>query len=342
MPAIQPGSLVLVTGASGFIAAHAVEAFLDAGFPVRGTVRSDDKGEFLKNLFKDKKQKFEYVIVKDIGEDNAFDEAVKGVDAVAHMASPFHFNAEEPSELFIPAINGTVGVLKSIKKNNPDVKRVVITSSVAAVMDSTLKPPHTFTEKDWNTISPAACEKDGKNASGSDKYRASKTLAEQAFWKFIKDEKPSFDGVTINPPLVLGPIIHPCDKPESLNTSVAAFYEWQRGNKSEEDFPALGNFVDVRDCALAHVKALTVEEAGGERFIVGAGPHSAHDWVQVLSKLYPQKQYPKFDPSVRGKLPSLAPVHDGSKAEKVLGVKYTSIDKSSEDMAKDLETKFGL
>lgn len=60
-------------------------------------------------------------------QDGAFDEAVKGVDGVAHTASPFHMNADDPDELFVPAVDGTLGVLKSIKKNNPNVQRVVIT-----------------------------------------------------------------------------------------------------------------------------------------------------------------------------------------------------------------------
>lgn len=87
------------------------------------------------------------------------------------MASPFHFEADDPEELFVPAVNGTVGVLKSAQKNNPQVKRIVITSSVAAVMSSKIKGPHTFTEKDWNDVSVEACEKDGRKASNQDKYR---------------------------------------------------------------------------------------------------------------------------------------------------------------------------
>lgn len=139
------------------------------------------------------------------------------------MASPFHFNAEDPKDLIDPAINGTVGILKSTQKNNPNVKRIVITSSVAAIMDSRKKPPHEFTEKDWNDFSTAEIEEKGKDAAAGDKYRgelilklerrrkgrkptdrmiASKTLAEQALWKFVKEEKPSWDAATINPSLV--------------------------------------------------------------------------------------------------------------------------------------------
>ncbi|RSH88695.1 methylglyoxal reductase (NADPH-dependent) gre2 [Saitozyma podzolica] len=337
MPAIKPGSLVLVTGASGFIAAHAVGAFLDEGYPVRGTVRSQDKGEYLAKLFAGKKAKFEYAIVKDIAEDGAFDEAVKGVDAVAHMASPYHFEADEPDELFVPAVNGTVGVLNSLKKNNPNISRIVITSSVAAVINSDIKPPHHFDEKDWNTISIPACEKLGRGATGVDKYRASKTLAEKAFWKWIEDNKPSFDGVT-----VLGPIIHQVDSPDSLNTSVANFYSWMTGKHKQEELPAQGgNWIDVRDCALAHVRALEVPDATG-RFICSNGPFSGNDFCLTLNRLYPDlPNIPKGDASQRDKLISEAYFFDGGKCAKVLGIKYTPLEKCLGDMARCLKEKFG-
>ncbi|WRT68379.1 uncharacterized protein IL334_005355 [Kwoniella shivajii] len=346
MPAIKPGSLVLVTGASGYISSHTVETFLDQGYNVRGTVRSKDKGEYLVNLFEGKKGKFEYAIVEDIGVDGAFDEAVKGVDGVAHMASPFHFNAEDPEELFKPAIKGTVGVLESLKKNNPDVQRVVVTSSVASVMNSNIKPPHTFTEKDWNDVSPKECEEQGKNASGQAKYRASKALAERAFWKFFDDNKPSFDGVAINPPLVLGPIIHQCDSPDSLNTSVAVYYSWLKGQKTEKDLPAGGmNYVDVRDTALAHVLALTKSEAGGERFITGNGPLSGNDYVLEIAKDFPDLNHiPKGndDSEFKKKLTAEAIIHDGSKATKVLGLKYRSMDETLKDMGTSLRERFNF
>ncbi|WWD19047.1 hypothetical protein CI109_103505 [Kwoniella shandongensis] len=345
MPAIAPGSLVLVTGASGYIAAHAVEAFLDAGFPVRGTVRSKGKGEYLVNLFKDKKAKFEYAIVKDIAEDGAFDEAVKGVVGVAHMASPYHFNAVEPDELFIPAKKGTLGVLNSLKKFNPDVKRVVVTSSVAAIMSTDITPPHTFTEADWNPVSLKVCAEKGRDADGANKYRASKTLAEQAFWKFFEDEKPAFDGAAINPPLVLGPIIQECDTPESLNTSVATFFDWMTGKKTEKDLPgAGGNYVDVRDCALAHVRALTTPEASGERFITGNGAFSSNDYVISIAKTCPDLPVPKGneDPAYRKKLIDDNNHFDGSKATRVLGIKYRSQDETFADMAKSLRARFNV
>lgn len=93
MPAIKSG-LVLVTGGSGYIAAHICSQLLALKFQVRATVRSNSKGEYLKALFNS--SAFSYVIVEDIEVAGAFDEACKGTVAVAHIASPFHFNVTDP------------------------------------------------------------------------------------------------------------------------------------------------------------------------------------------------------------------------------------------------------
>ncbi|CUA68990.1 hypothetical protein RSOLAG22IIIB_13896 [Rhizoctonia solani] len=96
MPSIEAGETVLVTGASGFIAVWLCQHLLEAGYKVKGTVRSAAKGDYLVNLFKSYGDKFKYVVVEDIGKDGAFDEAVNGVGAIAHTASPFHFDSEDP------------------------------------------------------------------------------------------------------------------------------------------------------------------------------------------------------------------------------------------------------
>ncbi|RSH88686.1 methylglyoxal reductase (NADPH-dependent) gre2 [Saitozyma podzolica] len=343
MPAIKPGSLVLVTGASGFIAAQTVRAFLEAGYRVRGTVRSTAKGEYLAKLFAGKGD-FEYVLVEDITKDGVFDEAVKGVDAVAHTASPFYTsNVKDPQELIGPAVKGTTGVLKSIQKHNPNVQRVVITSSVAAVMSTDSKPaPYIYTEKDWNEDSIPHVEKNGLESNGGESYRASKTLAEQAFWKFIEDEKLSWDGATINPPLVLGEVIHECDSPEKLNTSVELFYQWAAGKKSESDLPGkAGNWINVKDVALAHVRALDVPEASGQRFITSQGPFAGQDYCDVLHKRFPDlPNIPVGKPNTHDELIKDMNVFDGSKATKVLGIKYIPFEETVVEMADSLKKRF--
>lgn len=146
---------ILLTGASGFLAAHVGQQLLQRGYRVRGTVRSAEKGEYLKQLYKkDGIEGFEYVIVEDVEQvrsqqlararclhlqfklialhnlqDGAFDKAVIGVDGIAHTASPFHFKVEDPhKDLINPAVKGTTGILHSALLE-PKVQRIVITSS---------------------------------------------------------------------------------------------------------------------------------------------------------------------------------------------------------------------
>jgi len=137
MAPVSAPAKVLVTGASGFIAIWVIKSLLDQGYTVVGTVRSHSKGEYLQLLLEkdsNNKDKFSYVIVEDIQKEGAFDEAVVGIDAVEHTASPFHFKVDDPRDLIEPAVKGTVGVLESIKKYGSSVKRVVITSSAASII----------------------------------------------------------------------------------------------------------------------------------------------------------------------------------------------------------------
>lgn len=350
MPAVAPGSLILVTGASGFIAVHLCSVLLSNGYKVRGTVRSKDKGQYLKKLF-DGVGEFEYVIVEDIANADSFDEAVKGVQGIAHTASPFYMDAPTVEELVNPAVNGTVGVMKSALKHNPDLQRLIITSSVAAIIEPEPKgerhaggPPYRFTEEDWNTYSPEVIKEKGADAPGSDKYRASKTLAERAAWEFCEKNKPSWDFATINPPLVLGPIMHQVESPEKLNTSVANFWAYVEGKKTDDDLKApAGNWVDVRDVAQAHYLALTKPEASNQRFIVSAGPFSGQDVVDVIHS-FPGDKIPNVPVGKPGSGPQIlekAPIHDGKKAHEVLGINYTKLSTSIEDMYKNLTEKFG-
>ncbi|ODN82345.1 hypothetical protein L198_07765 [Cryptococcus wingfieldii CBS 7118] len=142
---------------------------------------------------------------------------------------------------------------------------------------------------------------------------------------------------------VLGEIIHQCDKPESLNTSVAAFYEWASGKKTEDDLPApLGNWFDVKDVALAHVRALTAPEAGGSRFIVGAGSLAGQDFVDGIHKNFPAvKNVPVGTPGKHDEICKDLDIFDGSKAEKVLGIKYTTLNDSIIQMFESLRKRFG-
>ncbi|KAG8923398.1 methylglyoxal reductase (NADPH-dependent) gre2 [Tulasnella sp. 418] len=284
MPALKPPAKILVTGASGYIAVWVAKSLLQRGFTVRGTVRSKGKGEYLRNALSEFGDKFEYVIVEDIAKSGAFDEAVKDVDGVAHTASPVTSNADDPDELIIPAVHGTLSVLESIRENGDRVKRVVVTSSFASVLEPHTSP-YTYTELDWNDFAIKEVKEKGRDADPMIKYRASKVMAERAAWDFVKEHQSEigFDLVTLLPTFVFGPLLHEVNSPDSINISVgllrSAVIQPHEGGALTDP---RGNYVDVRDVADAHVQAILQEKAGGERFLVGVAPYC---WQDVYDEL---------------------------------------------------------
>ncbi|KAG8993541.1 methylglyoxal reductase (NADPH-dependent) gre2 [Tulasnella sp. 427] len=298
--------------------------------PKADTLRSESKGKYLENLFKDQGDRFTYVIVEDIAKEGAFDKAVVGVDAVQHTASPFHLKAGDPQELIQPAVKGTVGVLESIKKYAPGVKRVVITSSVAAIVYDKGQSGVTYDEYDWNTESPTEVEQKGRDASPIHKYRASKVLAEKAAWDFVDKNKESiaFDLVTVNPPMVWGPIIHEVASVDQLNTSVAGFHRYT-SNKTDPPLSdeqlkeSYGNWCDVRDVAFVHSQALALPTAGGERFIVGSGGFTVQDILDALHASGDYPNVPKGNPG-SGK-DTVHNVYISGKAEQAFGFKLRTM-----------------
>lgn len=351
MPAVQPPSKVLVTGANGYIAVWLVKSLLEKGYAVRGTVRSADKAKQVADILTGYGEKLELVVVEDITKEGAFDEVVKDVDAIEHTASPFHFNAEDPQELIGPAIQGTVGVLKSASQYGKSVKRIVVTSSCASVLTPGLPEPKVFTESDWNEHAIKLVEEKGKDAPNSEKYRASKTLAEKAAWKFYEENKSSvkWDLVTLCPPFVFGPALHHVAAAESLNTSADAFYQSvvmpDYGGKSLDALRApMSSWVDVRDAALSHVLAIEKEAAGGERLIVASGPFCWQDFIDTANALSPHPM-----PSKEGILPQGAPgqgkdtVHmvryDTSKAQRILGIAPKGMEETTRDTLADYESR---
>ena len=199
---------ILLTGANGFVGSHILKQLLPrSNVSVRAVVRSQSKIEDVKHDFGNFKN-LDFAIVPDITSPNAFHEALQDTDtpfdAVIHSASPFLYKAVSSNREFLdPAIHGTEGILKSIKAVAPSVKRVVVTSSFAAVGDfAKLADAHgkVYTEEDWNPVTfDEALNSDNKNLA----YQASKKFAEKAAWDFVKNEKPNFDVVVINPVRIL-------------------------------------------------------------------------------------------------------------------------------------------
>ncbi|XP_050142113.1 phenylacetaldehyde reductase-like isoform X2 [Malus sylvestris] len=203
--------VVCVTGASGYVASWLVKLLLQRGYAVKASVRDPNdtnKTEHLLSL--DGAKERLHLFKADLLEEGSFDAVVDGCVGVFHTASPVQFSVTDPqAELVEPAVKGTLNVLQSCVKF-PAVKRVVMTSSMAAVM-STGKPLTSDVVVDETYYSdPLFCEKIKQW------YRLSKTLAEQAAWKFA--EENGIDLVTLHPGFTIGPLLRP-----TLNISIKFF-----------------------------------------------------------------------------------------------------------------------
>lgn len=246
---------VFVSGATGFIAQHIVQQLIQKGYKVVGTVRSTEKGDRLKKNLDS--PNFEYEIVKDIAAPHAFDEALKKhpeVTVFLHTASPFHFKAKDfEKEILDPAIKGTKNAMLSIKDFGPQIKKVVVTSSYAAIAppDGTFGPEYVLSEESWNPVTYEEALSHPNHA-----YRGSKTFAEKAAWEFVEKEKPNFTLNTVNPAFVFGPQAFISEISDTLNTSSEVLNAFTNLGPDDEVPATMGGWVDVRDVARVHLHAL--------------------------------------------------------------------------------------
>ena len=277
-----------------------------------------------------------YVIVEDIAQETAFDEAVKSdppFEAVLHTASPFHFNVKDAKkDLLDPAIIGTTGILKAIKKNAPSVKRVAITSSFAAITNPA-KHPETYDESCWNPVTMD----EALNTDPGTAYRGSKTFAEKAAWDFVEKEKPNFALSTLNPPLVLGPVVHYFNDLGSLNTSNENVRDMIAG-KYKDGLPPtrVVLFVDVRDIALSHVRAIERDSAAGKRFFVVSGFFRNAEVADIIKKNFPEYK-DKLPASYERDPEKFSFKIDNSRTKDVLGIQFRDLESSIVDLVKSLK-----
>ncbi|CAI6085910.1 unnamed protein product [Clonostachys chloroleuca] len=308
---------VLLAGGSGLIAAHILRILLERGYTVITTVRSQEKGDhIIKAQPESLKPKLSYATVGDIAQRdafNAFDDPILDV--------------------LQPAINGTVGILKAIEYA-PQAKRVVITSSFAAIVN-TESPPKVYDESSWNPITW-----DESLSDKSKTYRGSKVsndVCRKGGMGILDKEKPSFDVTTINPPLVYGPVTHHLENLDRLNTSNLIIRDIIQGKYKDNPLPPTGTFLftDVRDLTLAHVRAIEVPEAGGKRFFVVAGHGSHKQIVDGLRKTHPGLSS-RLPENPQDDFPTDVYGYDNSRAREILGIDFKPLQDCIKDTATSL------
>ena len=333
--------LILLTGASGFIAKHIASQLLEAGYHVRASVRSLSRSQEVIDAVRptlgdssnlDSRLSF---VALDLANDQGWDDAATGVDAVMHTASPFPtVQPSDEQEIIRPAVDGVLRALNAAHRAG--VRRVVMTSSTAAITNTALQPGRrALDERDWSQLS-------GPRATP---YVKSKTLAERAAWDFVEKEAPEIGLTAINPGFAVGP---PLDA--HYGTSLKAIERLLRGAD-----PMLPNFgyasVDVRDVATAHVLALGNAQAIGNRLICGDQFLWYIEMARILKAAYPDRSIATrkapailvrllalFDKSIGTILPNLD--HEEritcDRARSMLGINFRDVRTSLKETAEYL------
>src|SRR3954466_15802175 len=285
--------LVLVTGGSGFIGAHCIRRLHEDGYRVRTTVRSLSREPEVRAMVGDGPLE---VVAADLTADAGWAEAVAGCSYVLHVASPFPLaQPKHEDDLIVPARDGALRVLRAAR--DAGVRRVVLTSSFAAIGYGHGHPDKFYDETSWTEV-------DGPGVSA---YAKSKTVAERAAWDFVDGDGQPPELAVVNPVAVLGPLLGP-----DASTSIELVKRLLDGSRPGTPKGAHG-LVDVRDVADLHVRAMKAPEAAGERFLaigedfrwiseIGAWLREA---LPERAKKIPKRELP--NPLVR-----LAALFDGS------------------------------
>lgn len=267
---------VLVTGASGFIAEHCIIELLKNGYSVKGSLRSMNREQEVRDAVKTETDDTKLEFCKlDLLEDDGWEDAMWDCDYLMHVASPFVIeDPKDENELIKPAKEGTLRALNAAKKAG--IKRVVLTSSVAAVNSHMMSGTSDHTT--WTDI----------NSKYVTPYQKSKTIAEKAAWDFYnnQDNSNKMELAVINPGGVMGPQLG--NDLGGASTQIVS----QLISGKFPMIPALSfPFIDVRDVAILHLKAMTTPEADGKRFIAA---HSEPTWMYQVAEVLSAAGYEKI------------------------------------------------
>jgi nucleoside-diphosphate-sugar epimerase len=329
---------VLVTGGSGFLGGWCVVELLRRGHRVRTTVRDLTREDEVRRVVATEVDAGDRLAVlgADLTDDAGWAEALAGCEHVLHVASPFPpTQPKDADELIVPARDGTLRVLRAAL--DAGVRRIVVTSSVAAVRNPGVEVPgRPLTEEDWT-------DPDNPRLSP---YVRSKTIAERAAWDLVREAGDPGRLAVVNPGAIIGPLLG-----DDRSYSLQAIERMLNGMPG---LPRLGfSFVDVRDVADLEVRAMDGAEAGGERFIAAEPFMWMADVAAILRRhlgaaaaKVPSRRVPdfvvrllaRFDPEMRSVVGDLgrATAYSDAKARTRLGWSPRPVEESIVDTARSL------
>ncbi len=273
-------SKVLLTGVSGFLGSHTAIQLLEKGYAVTGTIRNPERAKAIRSLIARHTANVNnlHLVTADLLDEPVWKELTKGMDYVQHIASPFPRQLpKHEDDLIRPARTGTLNILKAAADNK--VKRVVVTSSIAAIIYGKTRQQlkNVLDEHSWT---------DELNKKDTTPYYRSKTMAEKAAWEFVKTKAPGLELSVVCPGAILGPVLED-DFGTSANIVIKAL------DGSTPALPNIGfDIVDVRSVADLLIRAMTMPEAKNQRYIASAGYMTMKEVADVLRQAYPGRKIP--------------------------------------------------
>jgi dihydroflavonol-4-reductase len=271
---------VLLTGITGFLGSHTAIRLLEQGYNVVGTLRNADRTKLISEIIgKHTKNLTNLTFAEaDLNDSATWIHLTKSIDYILHIASPFPRELpKHENDLILPAKSGTLSILKAASENN--VKRVVITSSIAAVVYGKTKNElrKIFDENDWT---------DESNNKDTTPYFRSKTIAEKEAWNFIEKNRSDLELTTVLPGAILGPVLE-----SDFGTSANMVIKILDG--SSPALPKIGfDVVDVRSVSDLLIRAMEMPQAANKRYIASSGYITFKEIALMLKQHYPDRKIP--------------------------------------------------
>lgn len=196
-------------------------------------------------------------------------------------------------EFLVPAVRGSLSILESALKAGPELKSVVITSSVSAIVSRDKPQDYAFSEDDWNDWAEEAARKQFSTLTA---YSASKTAAERVIWTWGKENKHTFSLTAVNPTIVMGPPIVFPESPAKLNESLKPVWEVFTGGTIQPPI-GRGAYIDVRDVAAMHVWCIEhPKDSNQQRYMLAAGKGTPQAVADFLRETYPDRKIEAGEP----------------------------------------------
>jgi nucleoside-diphosphate-sugar epimerase len=343
----------LVTGANSFVAAHVINTLIAEGHTVTGSVRRATAGEIVLAEHPEWSRKLDFVEIKDYAEAGIWNDVFKSraFDHIVHVAAPLldnPANTDYDRDFLRPSVEGygsshrlndhtnehhrNLSLLRSAQKYAPSLKSIAVTGSINAITTGDDLTTRRLTNESWNTVTKEQA-RELNNAYIS--YCSAKKESEEAIWSFVKSENPSFAVTVFLPALIFGPPIQGVKSTKTFNFSAGIFFSLFSGENAGKPVPstAFPSYIDVRDLAIAHVKALIEPNARNKRFLIGGEAYSNTAAVHVLRAKFPElaEKLPIEDEKA-----VVVPQIGAAEGNETLELQFRSFEATVEDMTRKI------